>query len=86
MDSLRDVVAWLATLSARDQEVMQRVVSGLANKQIAGELGISTKTVEAHRARVMEKMRADSLAELVRLVETSRERFGRSGSPSSPVR
>lgn len=77
----RDVLTRLSTLSAREQEVMERVVNGLANKQIAGDLGISTKTVEAHRARVMEKMRADSLAELVKLVEASRERQARSSFP-----
>lgn len=85
-ESRREVLARLSTLSAREQEVMERVVNGLANKQIAGDLGISTKTVEAHRARVMEKMRADSLAELVRLVEASRERAGRTGLPPSPTR
>lgn len=62
-----EIMARLATLSSREREVMDRVVSGLANKSIAGELGISIKTVEAHRARVMEKMRAESLAHLVRL-------------------
>lgn len=83
-ESRRDVMARLSTLSTREHEVMERVVSGLANKQIAGDLGISTKTVEAHRARVMEKMRADSLAELVRLVEASRDRSPRGGTPSIP--
>jgi FixJ family two-component response regulator len=45
------------------------VVSGLLNKQIAGELGISEETVKVHRGHVMRKMRADSLADLVRLSE-----------------
>ncbi len=79
----RDVMTRLSTLSAREQEVMERVVNGLANKRIAGDLGISTRTVEAHRARVMEKMRAESLAELVKLVEATRERQVRSNSPHS---
>ena len=58
----------LALLTPREREVLDRVVHGRANKQIAGDLGISTKTVEAHRAHMMEKMRAESLAGLVQLV------------------
>lgn len=56
-----------ATLTPREQEVMRLVVAGKANKAIAAELGVSTKTVEGHRAHVMEKMGADSLAALVRM-------------------
>ena len=48
---------------------MEGVVGGLLNKQIAGRLGIAEQTVKVHRARVMEKMRAESLAELVRLAD-----------------
>jgi FixJ family two-component response regulator len=48
------------------------VVTGMLNKQIAGELGISEKTVKVHRARVMEKMRALSVADLVRLADEVR--------------
>ncbi len=55
------------TLTAREKEVMALVVTGLLNKQIAANLGISEKTVKVHRARVMSKMKADSLAELVLL-------------------
>ncbi|GBG02449.1 DNA-binding response regulator [Azospira sp. I13] len=55
----------LAQLTAREREVMDRVVEGKLNKQIADDLNISMKTVEAHRARVMEKMGVRSLAELV---------------------
>jgi FixJ family two-component response regulator len=58
----------LATLSAREREVLEAVVAGRANKRIAAELGISIKTVEVHRSRVMDKMGAGSIAELVRLV------------------
>jgi FixJ family two-component response regulator len=57
------------SLTPREQEVMQWVVSGLLNKQIAGELGISEETVKVHRGQVMRKMAADSLAELVRMSE-----------------
>ena len=55
------------TLTGREKEVMGWVASGLLNKQIARELGITEKTVKVHRARVMSKMKADSLAELVLL-------------------
>jgi FixJ family two-component response regulator len=54
-----------ASLTPREREVMALVVSGLLNKQIAGELGISEITVKAHRGQTMRKMKADSLAELV---------------------
>ena len=56
-----------ASLSRREQEVMKLVVSGLLNKQIGGELGISEITVKAHRGKVMRKMKADSLADLVNI-------------------
>lgn len=55
------------TLTAREREVMRLVVDGKANKQIAADLHISQKTVEVHRARVMSKMEADSVADLVRM-------------------
>jgi FixJ family two-component response regulator len=57
----------LEQLTPREREVMDRVVMGMLNKQIAADLGISIKTVENHRAQVMEKMQASSLAELVRV-------------------
>jgi FixJ family two-component response regulator len=56
-----------ASLSRREREVMALVVSGLLNKQVGGELGISEITVKAHRGQVMRKMQADSLAGLVRM-------------------
>lgn len=60
--------ARLATLTQREHEVMELVVAGKKNKHIADELGISVKTVEIHRGRVMEKIGVDSVAELVRIV------------------
>ena len=57
------------TLTPRETEVFALVVTGMLNKQIAAELGIGEKTVKVHRARVMEKMQAGSVAELVRLAD-----------------
>lgn len=57
----------LANLTPREHEVMEMVTEGKSNKEIANALGVSAKTIEAHRARVMEKMQAGSLAELVRM-------------------
>lgn len=57
----------LASLTQREREVLDRVVAGKLNREIAEELAISIKTVEAHRAKIMEKLEAGSVAELVRL-------------------
>ena len=64
MRTLRDRYA---SLSGREREVMALVVAGLLNKQVGSELGISEITVKAHRGRVMQKMEADSLADLVNM-------------------
>jgi FixJ family two-component response regulator len=65
----RDIQERVKTLTARETEVFTLVVTGMLNKQIASQLGIVEKTVKVHRARVMEKMRARSVAELVRLAD-----------------
>ena len=62
-----DACALLATLSPREREVLDLLVLGKANKEVADQLGLSTRTVEGHRARLMEKLACGSLAELVRL-------------------
>jgi len=59
----------LDSLTPRERQVMTMVVAGLLNKQIAAELGISEKTIKVHRAHVMEKMKAGSLPDLVRMAD-----------------
>ncbi|HOW76888.1 MAG TPA: response regulator [Candidatus Competibacteraceae bacterium] len=63
-----DVAARLALLSPREQEVMERVAAGQYNKVIAADLGISISTVEIHRKRVMEKLQATSLSDLIQML------------------
>lgn len=66
---IKDIQCRVDSLTPREHEVFSFVVSGLLNKQIAFELGMSEKTVKVHRARVMRKMKAESLADLVRMAE-----------------
>ena len=66
---LQDIQSRVKQLTPREREVMTLVVAGYLNKQVASELGAAEKTIKIHRARVMEKMKAGSLAELVRLAE-----------------
>lgn len=66
------VVARVGTLTPRERQVLDAVVAGKANKVIAAELGLSQRTVEIHRAHVMRKMHADSLAQLVQMMTQAR--------------
>jgi FixJ family two-component response regulator len=76
-----------ASLSPREQEVMELVASGLLNKEVGAALGISEITVKAHRGRMMRKMRADSLADLVNMAARLRLRVSpRHGSRADGVR
>jgi DNA-binding CsgD family transcriptional regulator len=70
---LRGLGTCYSSLTPREREVMTWVVAGLLNKQIGGELGISEITVKAHRGQVMRKMKADSLAHLVRMAALIQE-------------
>jgi FixJ family two-component response regulator len=66
---VKEIRGRIATLTPREAAVFALVVTGMLNKQIGSQLGIAEKTVKVHRARVMEKMQAGSLAELVRLAD-----------------
>ena len=65
---LADISARLESLTPREREILDLVVAGKRNKVIAGELGISQSTVESHRSKVMEKMHAESLSNLMRMM------------------
>ena len=79
MQELRDRYA---SLTPREQDVMALVVSGLLNKQVAGELGITESTVKAHRGQVMQKMKANSVADLVKMTA----RLHQSAAPTNQFR
>jgi FixJ family two-component response regulator len=71
-ESISTLREHFTSLSAREKEVLSRVATGLLNKQIAGELGVSEVMVKVHRANGMRKMRAKSLAELIRMTDLLR--------------
>jgi FixJ family two-component response regulator len=77
---LDDILGRLATLTPREHEVFVPVVSGQLNKEIAGDLGTAEKTIKVHRARVMNKLQVQSVADLVRLAE----RAGIAAPPHKP--
>lgn len=77
-EEMKGLRARLDTLTPREREVFKHVTSGMLNKQVAYDLGITEKTIKVHRGRVMEKMGAQSLADLVRFAE-------KVGIHSSPV-
>jgi FixJ family two-component response regulator len=79
---LRTLREAYASLTPREREVMKLVVSGLLNKQVGGELGISEITVKAHRGSLMRKMRADSLPDLVHMAA----RLGLTSAPRATAR
>jgi two-component system, LuxR family, response regulator TtrR len=69
----REHDAMLARLTAREQQVLERIVAGRLNKQIADDLGISIKTVEAHRANIMEKLQVTTVADLMKVALSKSE-------------
>ncbi|HLT99487.1 MAG TPA: response regulator transcription factor [Burkholderiaceae bacterium] len=69
----RNQQAVLSRLTAREQQVLERIVAGRLNKQIAGDLNISIKTVEAHRANIMEKLEVTTVADLMKIALTNSE-------------
>ena len=72
---LTDLQQRFNSLTPRERTVMSMISSGMLNKQVAGELGTAENTVKVHRSRAMEKMHAQSLADLVRMVEKLKIRF-----------
>ena len=84
MAEARDALARLMPLTQREREVLEKIVAGLPNKIVARELGISPRTVELHRANIMEKLHARSLPEVVRLALSAARLLGEQGF-GSPV-
>lgn len=78
--SLEIVRERMARLTRRESEILELVVEGLSSKEIAGRLVVSFKTVEAHRAKVMRKMEAESVAQLVRMVVSARSLTAQRGA------
>ena len=66
---VQDIRKRIELLTPREQEILRYVITGMLNKQIALKLDIAEKTVKVHRGRIMEKLRVDSVADLVRLAE-----------------
>jgi FixJ family two-component response regulator len=71
---IQELQSRYASLTPRERDVMALVVSGLLNKQVAGDLGITESTVKAHRGQVMQKMKANSVADLVKMTERLHQR------------
>jgi FixJ family two-component response regulator len=84
--SLGEIQARFESLTPREREVFTRVVAGSLNKQIAADTGCSIRTVKVHRSRVMQKMQAASVADLVRMAEALRSRSLPAKPPSPPAR
>jgi FixJ family two-component response regulator len=85
-EELRSLRARYDTLSPREREVLHHVAAGRLNKQIASAIGAAERTVKAHRARVMAKMEAGSVAELVRAVDRlAAAQVGALEPPASPA-
>lgn len=76
-DELEETEDSISRLTSREREVLDHVVQGLSSREIAEELGVSTKTVEAHRARINDKMRADNVSHLIRMCFTYNEEHGK---------
>ena len=76
--------ALLSRLTTREAQVLERIVAGRLNKQIADDLGISIKTVEAHRANVMEKLNANTVADLLKIALGASAQQAPAGAPAKP--